>query len=112
MNGVFHDKVGFLLYDDNVQTGISKKVPVEKPYYGTVLEHSRRWSPNDHPNDDLTLANQIKITANGYAFKHIRYIAYVHYMGGYWKVDSIRVQSPNIILSIGGVWNGPTAAAG
>lgn len=112
MNGVFHDKVGFLLYDDNVQTGISKKVPVEKPYYGTVLEHSRRWSPNDHPNDDLTLSNQIKITANDYAFKHMRYIAYVHYMGGYWKVDSIRVQSPNIILSIGGVWNGPTAAAG
>lgn len=112
MNGMFHDKVGFLLYEKDIQTGICSEVPVEKSYYGTVLEHSRRWSSSEHHSDDLTLANQIKITANDYAFKHMSNIAYVRYMGGYWKVDSIRVQSPNIILSIGGVWNGPTADAG
>ena len=112
MAGLFHDVVGFLIYDENVQTGVSKPVAVEKRYYGTVPDPGRRWSPNDHQNDDLTLSNQIKITANDYAFKHMSNIAYVHYMGGYWKVDSIRVQVPNIILNVGGVWNGPTAASG
>ena len=108
---VFHDRVGFLIHEDDQATGINQAKAVERPYYGKVLEHTRRWNSSEHPNDDLVLSNQIEITANDYAFKHMSSIAYIHYMGGYWKVDSIRVKTPNIILSLGGVWNGPTAAS-
>lgn len=107
----FHDRVGFLIPVDNEETGISTHRAVERPYYGRVIEHTRRWESTDHLNDDLALSNQIAITANDYAFKHMSSIAYVKYMGGYWKVDSIRVKAPEIILTLGGVWNGPVGSA-
>lgn len=107
----FHDKVGFLIPMDNQITGISEPVPVEKPYYGRILEHSRRWDSSDSTNDDLTITNQISITANDYAFKYLSSIAYVRWKKGCWKVSSIRVKGPEIVLTLGGVWNGPTAVA-
>lgn len=106
----FHDKVGFLIPTSDLETGMASSEPVERPYYGRILEHTRRWSSNEHVNDDLVLSNQIAITANDYAFKHMSSIAYVHWMHGWWKVESIRVKAPEIVLTLGGVWNGPTVA--
>ena len=108
----FHDKVGVLISIANEQTGMATDRAVERPYYGTVLEHTRRWEASEHVTDDLSVSNQISITANDYAFKHMSSIAYVHYMGGYWKVSAIRVKAPQIILTLGGVWNGPTESSG
>lgn len=107
----FHDKVGFLIPRDNQETGIADTVPVEKPYYGKILENSRKWDYSEHVNDDLTISNQIAITANDYAFRYMSSIGYVRWKGAYWKVASLRVKGPEIILTLGGVWNGPTAAA-
>ena len=106
----FHDRVGFLIPKDDQKTGMATEFPVERPYYGRILEHTRRWESTEHVNDDLAISNQIAITANDYAFKHMSSIAYVRFMGGYWKVTSIRVKAPEIVLTLGGVWNGQTAA--
>ena len=107
----FHDKVGFLIPIENEQTGMATTRAVERPYYGTVIEHTRRWEQSEHVNDDLSISNQIEITANDYAFKHMSCIAYARFMGCYWKVASIRVKAPKIILTLGGVWNGPTESS-
>lgn len=107
----FHDKVGFLIPVDNQETGISEPQPVERRYYGKIIEHTRKWETADHLLDNLNVTNQISITANDYAFKHASAIAYVRYMNGWWKVVSIRVKAPEIILTLGGVWNGPTVSS-
>ena len=51
------------------------------------------------------------ITANDFAFRYMSSIGYVRWKGAYWKVVSLRVKGPDIVLTLGGVWNGPTAAA-
>lgn len=107
----FHDKVGFLISYDNQRTGMVETRAIERPYYGRILEHTRRWDSSEHVNDDLSVSNQIAITANDYAFKHMSSIAYVKFMGGYWKVASIRIKHPEIILTLGGVWNGQTGSS-
>ena len=107
----FHDKVGFLIPYDNQETGMAGSTPVERPYYGKIRRHVRRWEFSEHTNNDLKLSNEIAITANDYAFEHMSAIAYVHFMGGWWEVTSVEVKAPELILSIGGVWNGPTVAA-
>ena len=107
----FHDKVGFLVPYDNQETGMAGSTVVERSYYGRILEHTRRWESTDHVNDDLVISNQIAITANDYAFKHASSIAFVHWMGCNWKVSSIRVNAPEIILTLGGVWNGQVATS-
>lgn len=106
----FHDRVGFLIPTDDQETGMAGSTAVERPYYGRILEHTRRWESTEHVNDDLALSNQIAITANDYAFKHASSIAYAHWMGCNWKVTSIRVSTPEIVLTLGGVWNGQVAA--
>ena len=106
----FHDKVGFLIPIDDQRTGLSTNRVVERPYYGKILEHTRRWESTEHVNDSLSVSNQISITANDYAFKHMSCIAYVRFMGGYWKVSSVRIKGPEIVLTLGGVWNGQVEA--
>lgn len=103
----FHGPVGFRIETDDQDTGIVRDLVVEKSYYGKVIEHTRRWQSSDMVTDDVRLGNQIAITANDYAFEHATSIAYVWYMGGRWKVDSIRIKRPEIILTLGGVYNGP-----
>lgn len=107
----YHGTIGFLVTADNQETGIAEEQAVEKPFFGTVIEHTRKWSENDHLNDDLTLSNQISITATDYAFKNASSIAYATFMGQRWKVTSMRVKYPNIILTLGGIWNGQTPRA-
>lgn len=104
----YHGRVGFLIPEDNQETGIAKERAVEKPFFGTVREHTRRWETTDGKNDDLTISNQIAIVANDYAYKYASSIAYATFMGQRWKVNSIQLKPPQIILTLGGIWNGST----
>lgn len=103
----FHGAVGFRIPVDNQETGITEDLVVERTYFGKVLEHTRRWQTSDMVTSDLTLGNQIAITANDYAFNHASAISYVRYMGGLWSVTSVRVKGPELVLTLGGVYNGP-----
>ena len=102
----FHGKVGFTIFVDDQTTGIADEQVVEKTYFGTVTEHRRNWQSSDMVTDDLTLGNQISITADDFAFKHASAICYCEFMGGLWKVTSVRIARPRIVLSLGGVYNG------
>lgn len=87
-------------------------VVTERTYYGDVLTNSRRYEPNsDTVNDDLTISNRISIVADAYVWDHIFAIKYLVWMGKRWKVASVEIQRPRLILSIGGEYNGPTPAA-
>lgn len=106
----FHGKVGFLIPIDNQETGVAEDRVVEKTYFGRVEEHSRRWQSSDMVTDDLQLGNRIAIVANDFAYRFASAICYCEWMGGLWKVDGIRVRRPEIILTLGGVYNGERPA--
>ena len=103
----FHDKVGFCIETDDQETGIPQKTAVERTYYGRIIEPGRRFQSAENGAKDLILGNQIAITANDYAFKHATSITHVHYMNANWEVTAIRIRAPEIILTLGGVYNGP-----
>lgn len=102
----FHGKVGFTVFVDDQTTGIAGEEVVEKTFFGRVQEHSRRWQSSDMVTDDLLLGNRIAITANDFAYEHASAICYCEWMGGLWKVTGIQVKRPEIILTLGGVYNG------
>ena len=83
----------------------------ERNYYGDVLRNTRKWekSANDSINDDLNINNQFSIVADGYAYKHFYAMKYVKWLGTCWKVTNVEVQRPRLILTVGGVYNGPPA---
>lgn len=84
---------------------------VERKYRGDVIRINQRWQPAQKVNDDLVINNQISIISDPYAFENLYAIKYVCLTGVKWKVSNVEVQYPRLILSIGGVYNGPQTQA-
>lgn len=82
---------------------------IERPYYGDVIQNRSRWSSGDGANDNLSIENRISVVADPYALSNFSKIKYVRWMNQVWKVSSIEVERPRLILSIGEVWNGEQA---
>lgn len=82
---------------------------VERLYYGDVTKALRRLETGESVNDNINISNTISIIADAYALNHFFAIRYVEWAGAFWKVSSVEVQAPRLILSVGGVYNGPIA---
>jgi hypothetical protein len=104
----FYGAVGYIEYQETAIDVVSE-VASERMYKGELLKNNRKLVGNDNINDNVTITNQVSILADPYALNHIYAIRYVNWMGTNWKVDNIEVQSPRLILSLGGVYNGKTA---
>lgn len=91
--------------------GVYTQDVVERPYYGDVIRNTKRNETGDGINDDLNIQNDISIVADAYAYQNFHQIQYVIFMGTRWKVHSVSVERPRLVLSIGGVYNGSTPRA-
>lgn len=88
--------------------GVWEPVITEKPYYGDTLRNTRRWDQNGRStNDDLVINNTISIVADTFAERNKGAMKYVRWNGDCWTITSIELQRPRIIITIGGLYNGP-----
>lgn len=88
--------------------GVWTPTIIERPYYGDMTRIASSSQPSEDVNDDIQLKNDVSIIADAFAFQNFTLIKYVTIMGVRWKVRSVEVQRPRLVLSIGGVYNGPT----
>lgn len=88
--------------------GVYRDVLVEYPYYGDVLRNSRQLDNGTKVNNDISVGNSISIVADAYANTHFFAMRYVKWAGVLWIVSKVDVQSPRLILDLGGVYNGST----
>lgn len=104
----FSGKVG---YGTSVETapGVWKDTIVEKPYFGDVLRNIRQLRESETANGSLSVNNSISIVADAYANQNFIAIRYVMWMGTAWTVSDVEVRSPRLLLTLGGVYNGPKA---
>jgi hypothetical protein len=86
-----------------------KDVITEYHYYGDVIRNSRQLRDGLKVNDDLSVGNSISIVADAYAYEHFFAMRYVEWQGALWLVSNVEVQTPRLILTLGGVYNGPKA---
>lgn len=80
----------------------------EIPYYGDVIRNTRRLQEGENLNKDLSVNNSISIVADAYANEHFFAIRYIRWAGALWEISEVEVQSPRLLLRLGGVYNGPT----
>lgn len=104
----FYGQVGFVETSET-RPGIWEETITERNHYGDVLPNIRKLEAGESINDNVTLNNKVSIVADPYAQQHFFAIRYVRWMGTLWKVTHVEVQSPRLILTIGGVYNGPTS---
>ena len=108
----FYGTIGFEQGQTEVEPGVFLPSSYEeRNYYGTMMRHQRRWENNQNgsTNDDMILGNQLSIVADMYLKEHWPAAKYVTIAGTRWKVNSVEIKRPRLILNLGGVWNGNTA---
>lgn len=103
----FCGEVGF---GDTVETapGVWEDVIIERKFFGDVPRNTVQSNRSDSINDDSDFSTSIDIVASNYAFSHLKNIRYIKFDGELWEIDRIEVKRPRLILSLGGVYNGPT----
>lgn len=99
----WHGVVG---YADTVEIepGIWEPGITEREHFGDVIRNTRMLQNSSNINDNVNIGNQISIIADPYALNHIYDMRYVEYMGTNWKVTTVDVQYPRLILSLGGLY--------
>lgn len=103
----YHDMIGFVTFPETTP-GVNREEVSEREYFGDVIRSSKRWESAQQVNPNLTINNQISIVADPYANNNLFAIRYACWMGTRWEITSVDVQYPRLILTIGGVYNGPT----
>ena len=90
------------------QPGVWEPVITERTYMGDVTQMANSWNTStETTNDDFMPNNQISVVADPFAYQNFRFIRYVEFMGAKWKVTKATVQRPRLVLTVGGVYNGP-----
>lgn len=104
----FYGPIGYAVQVE-IRPGVWKDTIEERNYYGDVIRNSSRWSASsDSTNDDLNINNQFSIVADPFANNNFHTMKYVRFMGAYWKITNVEPRYPRLILTVGGVYNGPT----
>ncbi|MBE6724972.1 MAG: hypothetical protein E7576_07230 [Ruminococcaceae bacterium] len=87
--------------------GVFEETVLERNYYGDVLSNNRRYEKGDGLNDNLNVRNEISILADPFAAENFVKMRYLTWLGSKWKITDAKVDFPRIVLTVGGVYNGP-----
>lgn len=101
--------VGYVHDSVEKAAGVWENDIVEHTFRADILRNTRTLLNDAKVNDDLTVGNSISIVADSHARDNYFAIRYVRWAGALWKVTEVEVQSPRLLLRLGGVYNGPTA---
>ena len=106
----FYGAIGYAVSNET-SPGVWTEEIIERAYYGDVTKNYKKTSAGESIIDNIDVTNNISIISDPFAMSHFHTIKYVKWMGTAWKVSSVEVQYPRLILTIGGVYNGETATA-
>lgn len=99
-------KIGFAVTTET-KPGVYMEVIEEHEYFGDLLKYIKRYENGDDLNSDINVANEISIIADPFANENVFNMRYAEFMGAKWVIKNVSVQYPRLILSLGGVYNGP-----
>lgn len=98
--------IGYEITDESAQrVGIWSPMVIERTYYGDILRNTRRLQFGDKANGDVIISNEVSIIADPFAYENFHHIRYVEFMGAKRTVESVEVQYPRLILTLGDVYN-------
>ena len=101
----FHGIVGYAELKET-SPGVWTEEIIERTYDGEAARNTCKFQTADQVNDNVNVANEISILADPYAYYHFHLLRYVEVMGTKWKINSVEVKYPRLILSLGGLYNG------
>lgn len=101
----FYGSIGYAISKETVP-GVWEEDIVEHQYSGDVYRNTRKLQSGNQVNDNIDISNEISILSDPFANENFHSMRYVTYMGAKWKVSSVEVRYPRLILTVGGLYNG------
>ena len=88
-----------------IRPGVYSTDPTEREVFGDIFKDTSLNKKGEGLNDDISLSMKISFIADPFATNNYSQIKYATHMGAKWKVNSIDVQFPRLVLTLGGVYN-------
>lgn len=103
----FYGNIGFGK-DVEIRPGVYENQIISRPYIGDVIRYIKRKVNGESINstiDGLRFNNQISIVSDDFAFNNLYNMVYIEWMGSKFKVESVTVDYPRLIIELGGVYH-------
>lgn len=100
----FFGNVGYGVTAETVP-GVWEQTITQKPYRGDIVNQRFQRQPSGEVNDNINVANEISIVADKFAHDNLSSMLYVEYKGAKWKIKSVEVAYPRLVLAVGGLYN-------
>lgn len=81
---------------------------IEKTVKGDILRASVINQNGDRAIDDLNINNQISIVMDSFVRANTHNLKYIVLYDTRWEIRSMSINRPRLVLTVGGVYNGPT----
>lgn len=101
----FSGLVGYVTEEETVP-GVWGPVEKTRMMKGDVIHQVSRYDKGEKVNDDIVLNHRISLIGDSYSFGNYYNLKWVKMGTIKWKVTSIEIKRPRLIVSLGGVWNG------
>jgi hypothetical protein len=102
----YYGKIGFAISEETIvdgqHTGVWSQDITEKEYYGEMTKQVNKWSTGSGVNDDASFSSQLSIVSDPFALQNFHSIKYAEYLGIKWKVTSVEIMRPRLLLTLGG----------
>lgn len=107
----FYGAVGYAVSretEDELHPSVWVEEVEERMYRGDIYRSTKQSEHSDQVIDGITLNSTISIVADEFAYSNYSTIKYVKWMNAYWRVTTVEIQRPRLILNVGGVYHGRT----
>lgn len=103
----FSGKIGFVKNTETYEgSGVWIEEIIEKQYRGDVVNDVMRWQDSTRVNENLNVGNKFSIVADTFALRNIGNMRYVDWLGEKWKIATVEINRPRIVIYLGGLYNG------
>ena len=103
----FFGVIGYAISDESAP-GVWYDKIIERSHYGDVNRSKSQYEASSSLNDNLNISNEFSIIADPFAYENFQNMKYITFMGAKWKITSVEVQYPRLILTVGAVYNEQT----
>lgn len=85
--------------------GVWSSIENPVPMRGDLIRASLSRQNDSKVNSDVSLNHRVSLIGDAYAFQQYYNIRWIELDGLRWEVNSVELQRPRIIVTIGGPWN-------
>lgn len=97
--------IGYALAEET-QPGVWTENITEKKYFGDIVRDNRKIVDQGEINSSVNISNNVSIVSNKFMLDNMASMRYISFNKSKWKINSIDIKPPRLIISLGGLYNG------